>query len=446
MIYLISSLIALVYNRKNSYSVTQFMLWLFLASSIGAFLVGRQHSWDIESVLLVIYTTVVLWIIFFSYFNYSKIRITNFRDINNQKLLLFEKYITIAGLVAVLLEIYIMYRVMGLMLIGMTTVDEFKNGDGSDQTAIYNSVIPHAYLTLCHFVSPIGYIFLSLHFYYLINENKKKAIKYILLSLVLVFHGLIGLSRSITVVFLLTYTCMFFFVMPMLKKEVRRRFLKVFVIVTVIATSLLMVISNARFSEYYTKNSKNDALIDEKEHPVLFSLIDYFVMWNETGLDYMKLRPDGLVFYGWYNSSGLPIMIENKVFGNDKIYEQREKGVEDVIEKHTGSLWWLFQGCVARLTYEWGYFGTVLFAFLFLLIIKKMSPQKGVLRFRDLLCLPVLLPMGLTFWQGIGLGGLDVQLGMVYCFIFYSMAKSRRNVVAIKRTPFFIENTNKGKI
>jgi hypothetical protein len=55
-------------------------------------------------------------------------------------------------------------------------------------------------------------------------------------------------------------------------------------------------------------------LLDEHANPVLFSMIDYFTMWNENGIEYMKLRPSGLMYYGWYNTAGLPIMIDYKVF------------------------------------------------------------------------------------------------------------------------------------
>lgn len=426
MIYLISSIIALILNRRRRYGITLFMLWLFLASSICAFIVGRQHTWEADSIMLIVFTTIVLFIIFFSYHKYSNIQRINFEDVNVQKLDDFEKYITIAAVIIIFIEIYVLYNVMGLMLIGMTDVAEFKNGDGDEQTAIYDSVIPHIYLTLCHFLSPVGYIFLSLHFYYLIISNYKKASKYLFLSLILVFHGLIGLSRSATVVFIITYTCIFFFSMPLLDKKVRKKYLKVFTIVLIVVGTLLMIISNSRFSDIYTKNSKNDALLDEHEHPVLFSMIDYFAMWNENGLEFMKRRPDGLMYYGWYNSAGLPIMIDYKLFGNSKIYEEREKEIDNVLHSKVGDLWFQFHGCVARLTYEWGYFGTILFVLFFYFIMQKLSPQKGVLRFRDILCLPLLTPMGLTFWCGIGIGGLDVQMGMVYGIFFYLLISNKR--------------------
>lgn len=435
MIYLIASIIALIYNRHNKYSVSQFMLWLFLASSIGAFMVGRQHTWEIDTVLLVIFTVVVLFIIFFSYRNYSDIKTIDFDDVDTRKIEKFERYSTYAGVFVILIELYVMYKVMGLMVLGMTTVDEFKSGDGTEQTAIYDSVISHFYLTICHFLSPIGYIFLSLHFYYLIIGNKKKASKFLLLSLVLVFHGLIGLSRSATVVFIITYLCIFYFVMPLLAKRVRKKYTRTFAIVLMLIGSLLMIISSTRFSDYYTKNSKNDAILDEHSNPVLFSMIDYFTMWNENGIEYMKLRPSGLMYYGWYNTAGLPIMIDYKVFGNSKIYEQREKNVEGVIESYTGSLWYQFQGCVARLTYEWGYIGTVIFALVFFHIMKFFSPQKRRLRFGNLLCTPVLTPMGLMFWCGIGLGGLDVQMGMVYCYVFYQIVRSKGKTVVSQELP-----------
>lgn len=423
MIYLLISIIGLISIHKRN-SITKFLFGLLLASSIGAFLVGRQHAWDVESVLIVLFISILLWILFYSYCRYSEIKSLSNYDVDHKNFAKFERYATYLCVLTFIIEIYVLYRVMGLMLLGMTSANAMHTNE-AEQAAIYSSVIPHIFLTVCNFLSPIGYIMLSLHFYFLVQNNRRKAIACLLLSLVLVLHGLIGFSRSATVVYILTYLCILFFVLPILNKKTKKIIYTAGTFVISVAFILLLAISGNRFSDYYTKNSKNDAILDETSTPVLFSMIDYFTMWNENGIEFIRKRPLGLMFYGWYNTAGLPIIIDEKVFGNTKVNEQREKEVDEVIESYVGDIWYEFQGGIARLTYEWGYIGTVVFVLLFSRIMRHLSPSNGIVRFRDLLCLPLLLPLGLTFWCGIGIGGLAVQMGMVYAFIFYLLIKKR---------------------
>jgi len=423
MIYLIVSIWGVFsYRAKNS--INCFLFSMLLASSIGAYLVGRQHGWDIVSVLIVVYTSFLLVVLFNSYKRYSMIKEISIDDVCYERFVRYEKYVTYLCVIALIIEVFVIYRVMGLMLLGMTSANDMHT-DEAEQTAIYGSVIPHVFLTICNFLSPIGYIMLSLHFYYLVKNNRKKALICLFASLVLALHGLMGFSRSATVVYLLTYVCILFYILPLLSKKTKKVLMVIGTFIIGLVFILLLLISNNRFSDYYTKNSKNDAMLDETRTPVLFSMIDYFSMWNENGIEFIRKRPLGLLYYGWYNSAGLPIIIDEKILGNSKVHEQREKEVDEVIESHVGSIWYEFHGCIARLTYEWGFLGTAIFIFLFNRVVRYFSPCDGKAIFRDILCLPILLPMGLTFWCGIGIGGLATQMGMVYVFLFYKCIKRK---------------------
>lgn len=421
MVYIITSVFFL-WRLKDHYSLSKYLFTLLLLSSISAFFVGRQHFFNIDDLLYVFYIDALLCVLFCGYHNYSSLNTFDFSQINPNSLRKAERVISFIGYVLAIVDIFILVRIFSMLSSDFFTVQEFKNEGGAED--VFSSLVPSYLMTFGRLFSPLGYLFVALHFYYLVQENAHRSIKYLLLSLVWVLNGLITLSRSATVEYVLVYVGFFYFISPVLSSKVRKNLLKYVSIFGLIIVSLLLIISSSRFSDFYTKKSKNVAILDEMDNPLLFSSLDYFALWQEQSIDYMKQRTSDQIYYGMYNTLGLIEMIQKQIYGNKAINEKKEKQIFDKL----GDLSHSFHGPIARLVYEFGYLGTILFIFLYYFILYRFSPQKGILDLKVLLAVPVLLPMGVLFFVGIGIGGLYIQIAIIYNILFYKFVKKHNQI------------------
>lgn len=413
MIYIFTSLYYFLFSRKKS-AITIFLFSLLVFTSAAAYLVGRQPTGDISTHLCTLYTAILLYFLFRAYNNYTNISEVSFQDISPERLNKIEKITTALGIIVFVVYIYILSQTFTQLLIGSISADEHKNEGGAE--LYWSSLIPHSLITLGNFVAPLGYLFLTLHFYYLIKSNSRKSIRYFLLSLVIVLNGLIALSRSATVQYLLEYAAIFVFVAPLLQRKTRKRLIKGGAIIIGVIIFALFIISQSRFENYYTKISENDAILDETEQPVLFSTFDYFAQWEENGPIIMKRFEFGDQSWGLYNCSGLAVQIQKMIYGSTAVNDARERKYRGHLLKEQASY---FHGLIARVIYDFGFIGTIVFILLYASIIRKTGPKNGVLRFKTLLALPLTLPVCVVFWAGNTLASLALDLAIIYNIIIY---------------------------
>ena len=223
MFYLISSLYFL-HRDKNKFSLSKYLFLLLLFSSVAAFFVGRQHSYDIEDLAYVFYIGVLTCILLYSYKGYSNLKQFDFSDISSRRLATLEKIISVLGFLLLIIDVYLLYKIFSSLLSGSIDLLDFKNDAG--YLDFVDKLVPHIFITYGYLVNPLGYIFLALHFYYLILDRKKKSLKYLLLSSILVLNGFITLSRSAAVVYVLLYLGLFWFLLPLISKSVKYTMMK----------------------------------------------------------------------------------------------------------------------------------------------------------------------------------------------------------------------------
>lgn len=91
-----------------------------------------------------------------------------------------------------------------------------------------------------------------------------------------------------------------------------------------------------------------------------------------------------------------------------------------------------FHGPVARLLYDFGYIGTIIFILIFTSVIKRISPRKGVIKFGDLLLLPPLLTFPAVFFAGNTFSSLQMNLSIIFALIIRWFIKKRvRTIVRV---------------
>ena len=417
------------YKDKNS--ISKYLFFLLFISSIAAFLVGRQHEYDLFSLWCVLFNAIMLFVTFNSFEKFGGKHVF-IPQINEEKLKKVEKLATIGALIVFAADAYILYHVMFLLIGETINVQEFKNEGGAAE--IFGTLVSPKIITLSYLISPIGYLFFSLHFYYLLQNKKKKALKCFLLSLILVLSGLMTLSRSATVSYILLYAGVLFYSFPMMNKKFKRSISRILLIATVGIGLLLLIISQSRFSERYNIDSENSntPLLDPSEQPLLTSFLDYYSQWEECSVVLMKNYSPDKLFYGLYNSCGLGVLIKQRIEGTEKTNTELGKKVE----KYIGETAAAFHGPFARLLYDFGYTGTILFVILFIRVVNIISPKKNELSFNSLLFLPLFLPFALAFFSGNAFGSMTQNMGILFNLIIYLIIKNKKNKKLLEQYEF----------
>lgn len=283
-----------------------------------------------------------------------------------------------------------------------------------------DTIVPHIFVSFSNLLSGVGYFFLSLHFYYLVKGLPKKAIYSLILSSVIILARLIALSRSTTIEFLSIYILMLAYVFPLLANKTKK-----WLLICVIGSAFLMfaslsLISSSRFESYYTKHSKNEAILDEKETPILFSTVDYYAQWVESN-DYALKRysPDNLM-YGEHSFSSITTWFQKKIQGADIVLKRREV----LSEKALGDVSTGFPGLIAKLVVDFGISGTLIFVLLFSKIIRRCQPTNRVVSLKTLLFLPIALNVIALFWVGNFFVSMALNIAIFFNILIYRKVRN----------------------
>ena len=412
MMYLLVS-IFFVIQQKGKHSLTKLFFWFTIFSTIAAYMVGRLPLLSFKEGFYSIYIIALLSLLFLSFRNYTDLRGFNFQDIDSRRLKTFETVSIILGILVLLVYTYILSKIFTLLLMQEITVQEHKNEGGAADT--WATMVPHIFITLGNFLSPLGYFYLFLHFYYLLKRRVSKSVLYLVLSLCIVLNGLIALSRSATVMYVMLYASILYVVLPLLSKKTKRGLLIAASIVFIGIFSALVTISNSRFSEFFRKDSRNVAIIDENKQPILFSTLDYFGQWQEVGPMLMDRYNWGDLSWGTFNSSAIILQADVVIRGAKVVNEERSKKYDRLI----GDLRSSFYGLIGALIWDFGILGTPFFIIFLCYLNKRLSPRNKILTTKSLMMLLSILPVAVVFWAGNNLNNLVLNMSMVYLFFIY---------------------------
>lgn len=408
MIYLILSIAYLIIS-KGRYSLSKLLFFLLLVSSVAAILIGRPPKLEFEDLPYIAFIAIMLFILFNSYNNYSNIKRVDFDSLNKERINVIELPIIVLGVTGLLLSIYVLYKVSGLLLLGKFTVSEFKNEGGAEET--FTLFVPRILITYVRLVAILGYFYLSMHFWYLLQKEYKKSIVYLIISLISITTGMLILSRSATMMYIITYISFFYIISPLVDEKFKTRLLKWLLIAGGLVFFMLYIISSNKFSES-SGNISQIALNRGITNPIIYSFFDYYGMWQEHSVTVLKdFR--GELFWGDYTIA-MPSWIKSKFVDanyNDKLY--------DLMMLRLGDHWYEFQGLIARIVYDFGYIGTVIFIVGISFVIKKINKQKGVLGFADFVALPIIIPYAACFFAGSQMAYITENYAIILNLILF---------------------------
>ena len=421
MVYLFFSLLGILksYYKKN---ISLYLFLLLLFSSIAAILVGRQPNLKFEALLYQTYIATILYMLFSSFANYYRVYSIDANTVNIRRLKVIEWCIRFPSILVVIIDIYILIAILPYLITGYIVVNEFKNEGGVDSMTMFAGTVPHVLITITNLFSPLGYLCLSMHFYYLTLGRLRTSVFYLLLSTVIPLSGLISLSRSSTASYTLLYIGMMFMFYPMLEDKIKRILKRILILVGVVVVCLFAVISTNKFGDKYIKKSENRAYINEYDNPTLYSLFDYCGQWQELSLKPLEVYDSDKLGYGLYNSSGIGVYFLKMIYGSEYINDYYKDKMSDILNHDE---WYGFHGAIVMTILDFGYCGSFIFFIIFCVIVKRNAPRNGILHIKSLLILPLMLPFCVTFFSGNAYSSIVLDLAIIYAFIVWELIKKR---------------------
>ncbi|MBR4326518.1 MAG: hypothetical protein IKP73_13435 [Bacteroidales bacterium] len=420
MIYLLIGLVGMmVYKGKNSISFVLFSL--MLVSAVSAFAVGKQHTYDVSVLAYTIFNSILLIILFNSFNKYSNVKSYDMSNINITKLYLVEKVTIALGIIALIISFYVFWRLNLMVSAEIMTVEEYRYGGAV--TEMLNKIVGnHLLITITYLFSPIGYISLFFHFHYLTRRMIKKAIVHLVISFTIFTPNMMALSRAALVTYAFEYGIMLYFYYPLIDANIRQKMNIVISLTALIAALYFMTITTNRFEDrasfYYVK-SNNKPIINPVTYNKLYSVCDYAGQWQEYGPRALeKYNPD-FRFWGLYNCSGLMVYIANYV--NPKFSQE----MDDQLRRILGQDRVLFHGVIARLVFDFGFVGAIVFICFFAYLVKKVAPENGTVAGIKAILYPVILPFPASFFCGNIFCYMTLDIAVIYTIviIFYLRKK-----------------------
>lgn len=270
------------------------------------------------------------------------------------------------------------------LTIGMA-VGEFKNS-GYGEDFIFNTAPPLVRI-FSFLVSPLSYFCVAAHFYFLIISNRKMATLCFIGSLNIVLLPLMYFARGGLVVYIILYFSILVYVFKYLNYGAQRR-IKYQVIVGISPlAAVFILISISRFEDY--PFLRDDSLVS---NPIFYSILDYMSQWLANGNSLLNRFDSTQIMYG-SNFTYLPSKL---LYPFDVSFPD----VQELREHHFEALANRFNGLPVLLIYDFGYYLALLFAFLYMLMVRGLlSGGRHILV--TLSWLSVLLPVPLFFFQGL---------------------------------------------
>lgn len=266
----------------------------------------------------------------------------------------------------------------------VTNYENFKNSEVA-KDVIKNSNIPYLLLLFSGYFYPTAYFLIPIHFYYLVKNKYFLSTLSFLFSLNIALRGLTVFSRSGIIEYLFLYVFYFFFFYDGIKGIIKNFFKnKVFLIIfSAVTTGFGYLVL---FFYQITENRFKDLQIDSNtfiENPTVFFLFDYASMWFKNSNEVMSLYQ----FETLNGELSFPLLyiIANKL----QLIHYPAGTLEDKLLIVWGDNSNVFNGLIANLLFDLGYFGTFFFAITYFIGLRLFRPIRGKMSFNSLLILGI---------------------------------------------------------
>ena len=355
MIYLFLCLVWLLFNLKKS-KVVLFLISIQLLSVLFALVSGMSYPVEkIEDILHILFTFLIVYLFTNPLSLYDGRYIQNLND--NNTIRKTAKLFNVFSFMAMLLIIYVLVNILPYL----SNISDYRYGDGRndllESLGINNNVILLLTLLSCS-----GYFLITFHFFYMLNRDFKFSIYCLLGSFVIPIYGIMFLSRSYVILYIMAYACNLLYFYKSLDTKSKARIVQIGTFAIALISTYFLFVTVNRFegrSDFVFKMS-NEWF---SSRPVLASLVSYFSQWYRNGLQILDTVGNDF-YYGYFSLPYFYIFLQRVGlldFGNQSFGVFLNLLYESVIPNH----WPLFNGITAVLYVEFGYMGTVILALIF---------------------------------------------------------------------------------
>jgi len=311
---------------------------------------------------------------------------------------------------------YIFSEMMINFFLGNISIEVFKNGgyglDYYNQVNIIPRLISAA-------LSPLSYLCLPLHFYFLAHQQTRLASIAFLGSLSIILDQLAFFGRGGIVVFVMVYIVMFVFIFPVLSRKLKIK-------ITLFALSFLLpigaifiYISNERFT-MHTGFDYNGYV----DNQIIVSILSYYSQWFSNGFNlYTHFDLNEMTYFS------------NFMYLPDKLMGLLGFSLYDLIEVREvafGSQATYFNGLPILMLYDLHYIGSYIITLSFFVFFKVYFGSKSsnyIDKYKFIIA-GLLIPVPVMFFQGLHTVHGGYNTAFVYFILFYFFSKSRTTILS----------------
>lgn len=389
------------------------IIFLFTISIASGVLL--QEFLDLYSVEVVIYTLFVCFFLYpiflsFNYFNENRVGF----NVLSYKSLFVIKIALFFSIVGVFVNFYIVYKMFGFYISSDAEIEVFKNaGLGLS----YLDTLSNFAKVTAALLTPLSYIFLPLHFYFLVNRKYYLSFFSFFASLSIILEQLVMFGRGGMVAFFFLYI----FFLSMVYGKLNSRFKKVYKLVLIFAlmffAGIFLYIAFDRFD-----NDKHFIAKGIVTNPVLISFLSYYSQWFNNGYEiFTSFTYDKIIFMS--NFSYLPSRLM-EVFGAEK-YDLGKLRMDVMGFQST-----YFNGLPALLLYDLHFIGTLIFSLFFYILTRFLLGVKRIYNWDDYVLIGFLIVIAVFFFQG----PIFVFASYNFALIFFVLIKFF-SLVSLKKKP-----------
>jgi oligosaccharide repeat unit polymerase len=304
----------------------------------------------------------------------------------------------------------IVSRSISYVLNGGVNITEFKNqGDAAD---LIRTWVDPRLVFLSYALSPLSYLALALHFYFLTKRSSMWSIVFLIFALNIPLVGLHALSRSSIVHFVLLYFLLYFSCYGSFSRDLRKK-INIFIF---FSFSFIFVIfyfiTVSRFSESSFYSQADSSLIKNR---ALYSLFDYGSQWIVNSLAVLGEFSISDMWYGKSTFTAIDIVMN--------IIGLPVNDYTDVRGQTLGRYASKFNGLVATLVYDFSYVGAVYFVSIFFAVVRFTIPRGGIFNIGEFSMLIVLVATPLMFFSNNYLGNTMYAIGSIYILLLFFVSK-----------------------
>jgi hypothetical protein len=392
--------------KKNSLAKLLYYFF-FLLSILSIFhldIINQEVT--LINVLNFIFISFIFTILIDGFNNFTKINYINtiiFSSFQRRLIIITSLF----GLITLFFNVYLVYNIYNYHTIAEIAIDILKNENGADDyfKANHSRIVR----TISHLFSPLGYLFLSLHFYFLSKNKLSLGFIYLILSLSIPLHGMQGLSRAAPAQYVLLYFSLYYYFNNTFSERIRFLMKKVLILTFAVICTYFLYTSFSRFGDNFYYINKLDGEINPNKL-IFYSIIDYTTQWLPYGIESLNFYTIDitLVFSNFrplYDYLG-------SMLGFDK----------PDLSNHFSSIYGHFSskfiGLIPTLIFDMGYFLTLMFALFFRILLRKSSSYINSVSFADTLKLPIFLTLILMAFANAWLAYLLFHIAIVYTIFF----------------------------